>query len=155
MSVIIRTWISEAAAGIWRLKCFCLCFCCTFRANPDPKIPCNRSYTVTGQRKTFFYVFSELSRAFQIIQNLQQTANLEKTCILSASRATLHKARGLNKEYVCVISNLQISLMNIHCKQCSQYMLCLSEIMLRLCIIWSEMWEAKPLGACFHFNGPH
>lgn len=31
--------MSEAAAGICRLKCFCLCFCCTFRANPEPRIP--------------------------------------------------------------------------------------------------------------------
>lgn len=33
------TWIREAAAGICRLKCFCLCFCCTFRAKPEPRIP--------------------------------------------------------------------------------------------------------------------
>lgn len=33
------TWMSEAAAGICLLKCFCLCFCWTFRANPEPKIP--------------------------------------------------------------------------------------------------------------------
>lgn len=36
---ISNTWMREAAAGICRLKCFCLCFCCTFRANPDPRIP--------------------------------------------------------------------------------------------------------------------
>ena len=33
------TWMSEAAAGICRLKCFCLCFCWTFRAKPEPRIP--------------------------------------------------------------------------------------------------------------------
>ena len=32
-----------AAAGICRLKCFCLCFCCTFNANPEPKIPCKKN----------------------------------------------------------------------------------------------------------------
>lgn len=31
--------MSEAAAGICRLKCFCLCFCWTFRAKPEPRIP--------------------------------------------------------------------------------------------------------------------
>lgn len=34
------TWMSEAAAGICLLKCFCLCFCWTFRAKPEPRIPC-------------------------------------------------------------------------------------------------------------------
>lgn len=34
-----HTWMSDAAAGICRLKCFCLCFCWTFRANPEPSIP--------------------------------------------------------------------------------------------------------------------
>lgn len=32
----------QAAAGICLLKCFCLCFCCTFRAKPEPKIPCEQ-----------------------------------------------------------------------------------------------------------------
>lgn len=32
--------MSEAAAGICLLKCFCLCFCWTFRAKPEPRIPC-------------------------------------------------------------------------------------------------------------------
>ena len=36
-----KLWISWAAAGICRLKCFCRCFCWTFRANPDPRIPWN------------------------------------------------------------------------------------------------------------------
>ena len=31
--------MSDAAAGICRLKCFCLCFCWTFRAKPEPRIP--------------------------------------------------------------------------------------------------------------------
>lgn len=31
--------MSEAAAGICRLKCFCLCFCWTFRAKPEPRMP--------------------------------------------------------------------------------------------------------------------
>lgn len=35
-----RTCIRHAAAGICLLKCFCLCFCCTFRAKPEPRIPC-------------------------------------------------------------------------------------------------------------------
>lgn len=33
------TWMSEAAAGICLLKCFCRCFCWTFRAKPEPRIP--------------------------------------------------------------------------------------------------------------------
>ena len=33
--------MSDAAAGICLLKCFCLCFCCTFSAKPDPRIPCS------------------------------------------------------------------------------------------------------------------
>ena len=24
---------------LYLLKCFCLCFCCTFNANPEPRIP--------------------------------------------------------------------------------------------------------------------
>ena len=35
-----RHWMSIAAAGICRLKCFWRCFCCTFSAKPEPKIPC-------------------------------------------------------------------------------------------------------------------
>lgn len=35
-----HTCIRHAAAGICLLKCFCLCFCCTFRAKPEPRIPC-------------------------------------------------------------------------------------------------------------------
>lgn len=38
----LGTCMREAAAGIWRLKCFCLCFCCTFRAKPEPRIPCGK-----------------------------------------------------------------------------------------------------------------
>ena len=45
------TCISEAAVGICRLKCFCLCFCCTFKANPDPNIPCNK------MKRLMFYAF--------------------------------------------------------------------------------------------------
>lgn len=37
------TWMSEAAAGICRLKCFCLCFCWTFSANPEPRMPWGRA----------------------------------------------------------------------------------------------------------------
>lgn len=37
-----NTWMRQAAAGICLLKCFCLCFCCTFRAKPEPKIPCEQ-----------------------------------------------------------------------------------------------------------------
>ena len=37
---VLVTCMSVAAAGIWRLKCFCRCFCCTFSAKPEPRIPC-------------------------------------------------------------------------------------------------------------------
>lgn len=43
-----KHWISIAAAGICRLKCFCRCFCCTFNANPEPRIPYN-NYMSRGQ----------------------------------------------------------------------------------------------------------
>lgn len=33
------TWMSVAAAGICLLKCFCRCFCWTFNAKPEPRIP--------------------------------------------------------------------------------------------------------------------
>jgi len=39
------TWMRRAAAGICLLKCFCLCFCCTFRAKPEPKIPCEQAHS--------------------------------------------------------------------------------------------------------------
>lgn len=32
-------WMSEAAAGIRLLKCFCRCFCWTFREKLEPRIP--------------------------------------------------------------------------------------------------------------------
>lgn len=38
-----RHCMREAAVGICRLKCFCRCFCWTFKANPDPRIPAGRA----------------------------------------------------------------------------------------------------------------
>lgn len=40
-----NTWMRQAAAGICLLKCFCLCFCCTFRAKPEPRIPCEKQHS--------------------------------------------------------------------------------------------------------------
>ena len=39
LNVMTRTCIRQAAAGICLLKCFCLCFCWTLRAKPEPRIP--------------------------------------------------------------------------------------------------------------------
>lgn len=50
----------QAAAGICLLKCFCLCFCCTFRAKPEPRIPCEQRHRgVTGSSILFLTEHSQ------------------------------------------------------------------------------------------------
>lgn len=44
------TWMSPAAGCLRFSKCFCLCCSWTFRAKPDPRIPC--SHTNAASRTT-------------------------------------------------------------------------------------------------------
>src|SRR4051812_23085633 len=45
-----RHWMSVAAAGICRLKCFCRCFCCTLSAKPEPRMPAGRAKNEMANR---------------------------------------------------------------------------------------------------------
>lgn len=56
------TCIRQAAAGICLLKCFCLCFCWTFRAKPEPRMPCKKKKAhiiiIWRRNKTYVVVAS-------------------------------------------------------------------------------------------------
>lgn len=44
--VCVCTWMRLAAGFLLFSKCFCRCCSCTFRAKPDPRIPCRQKHWV-------------------------------------------------------------------------------------------------------------
>ena len=76
------------------LKCFCRCFCCTFRANPEPRIP----WIGIGQMKkvtdSTFTTDEEELVSFQF--NL--SANIKWLCCSTAGRAKKEMAKTEKQE---------------------------------------------------------
>lgn len=46
ISPCVSTWMRLAAGFLLFSKCFCRCCSCTFRANPDPSMPCEAEHTL-------------------------------------------------------------------------------------------------------------
>ena len=118
-----------AAAGICRLKCFCLCFCWTFKANPEPKIPCKNInfHSFFGGK----WIFNTLVNEAEKMQYCPKSGTTTKIERMSPSRID-RQAESLNKRV-----NLDLGHASMYC------LLRKVSLWYKIMNQWTYSWKCK------------